>query len=263
MNVIRDHRDPHSSAPAVSVVTVVLNGARNLRDCLDSVANQRGVALEHVVVDGGSTDGTLDILEERGPAIAYWSSGKDRGIADAMNRGVSAARGEWLLFVHADDYLLDSPDLLADCLAQAAGEDIAAFPVLFGTPPELSELVPRKPGWWTNFKMRMCHQGMLTRRDAFLALGGYDLRYKVDMDYHLLLRAYRRGARIGVHGGPTLSVMRAGGVSSRLDWPSERRRFSEERAIHRELSPGLAMDLLYALYWAAYLPYRRTVAALR
>lgn len=263
MTLIRDHRDLYSPPPSVSVVTAVLNGAQNLRDCLDSVARQVGVSIEHIVVDGGSTDGTLDILKSRDTPLAYWSSGKDRGIADAMNRGAAVARGDWLLFVHADDYLLEPPDVLAQCVARAEGDDIAAFPVLFGTPPDLSALLPSEPGWWLNFKMRMCHQGMLTRRDAFLRLGGYDLRYRVAMDYHLLLRAYRAGARISVHGDPVLSVMRAGGVSSRLDWPSERKRFAEERAIHRELSTGPGLGILYAMYWTFYLPYRRLLAAIR
>jgi glycosyltransferase involved in cell wall biosynthesis len=259
----QDNRLPGSPPPTVSIITVVLNGAANLCDCLDSVARQRGVALEHLVIDGGSTDGTLDILEARGGSLAYWSSGKDKGIADAMNRGVAAARGHWLLFIHADDYLIDSQTVLADCLGQVTTEDVAAFPVLFGTPPALVLLVPRKVGWWVNFKMRMCHQGMLTRRTTFETLDGYDLRYRVDMDYHFLLKAHRKGARISVHQSPTLSVMRAGGISSRLDWPSERRRFLEERAIHREMSTGLGLDLLYAAYWAIYLPYRRLRAALR
>lgn len=263
MSFVRDNRAADRPAPLVSVVTVVLNGAANLRGCLESVARQRGVSLEHIVIDGGSTDGTLQILEDCDSGLAYWSSGKDKGIADAMNKGAAAARGTWLLFVHADDYLLDSPTVLAECVRKISSEDVAAFPVLFGTPPALMPLVPRRVGPWLNFKMRMCHQGMLTRRTTFDALGGYDLRFKIDMDYHFLLRAYRSGAAISVHALPVLSVMRAGGISSRLDWPSERRRFGEERAIHRELSTGRVLDVLYAIYWSAYLPYRRVVSLLR
>ena len=259
----RENRDPSAPAPLVSVITVVLNGASNIRDCIRSVANQEGVAIEHIVIDGGSTDGTLDVLNELDRHLAYWSSAKDRGIADAMNRGVAAARGTWLLFIHADDYLLDVPTALAECMRLVTDEDIAAFPVWFGTPPALTQLTPRKAGWWLNFKMRMCHQGMLTRRTTFLAEGMYDLRYKIDMDYHFLLRAYRHGRKIVAHASPALAVMRAGGISSRMDWPSERRRFLEEQAIHRELANGSLQRILYTMYWAAYLPFRRVVSAFR
>ena len=94
-----------SAKPLVSVITASLNGARHLEACLDSVARQQHVTVEHVVIDGGSNDGSVEILQRWSPRLAYWRSEADAGIADAMNKGLRQARGEWLLFLHADTVL--------------------------------------------------------------------------------------------------------------------------------------------------------------
>lgn len=105
---------PPPDHPLVSVVTVVHNGARALERCLESVAAQTHPAVEHLVVDGGSTDGTADLLGAWDDRIAWWVSEPDRGIYDAMNKGIAAARGEWLYFLGADD-VLAAPDTIERC----------------------------------------------------------------------------------------------------------------------------------------------------
>lgn len=250
-------------APQVTVVTIVLNGARHLLDCLQSVAGQQGVAVEHVVIDGGSTDGSVDLLKLWSDKLAFWSSGPDGGIADAMNKGVRSARGEWILFLHADDYFPE-PSALARAVERLSGPiDAAAFPVLFGSPPDLRLVIPRPVGPMFNFKLGMCHQGILTRRDLFLRVGEHDTTLKIAMDYDFYLRAYRKGAHFAAFSAPALAVMRDTGISSRTDWPSLRKRFREERFIHFRHAGDMAQKLAYHLYWLLYLPYRRLRAAFR
>ena len=249
-------------APNVSVVTVVFNGNQHLRDCLESVASQTGALVEHIVIDGGSTDGTLRLLEQWTDRLAFWVSEPDSGIADAMNKGIRQAHGDWILFLHADDYLPDSTSL-GNAIGRIKIEtDVAAFPVLFGTPPQLKQVRPRSVGPVLNIKLGMCHQGILIRRDLFLRVGEHDTSHRVAMDYDFLLRAHRRGAMITTFAEPTLSVMRDTGISSRVDWPSLSKRFGEERAIHFRHAPGNAHRIAYGIYWALYLPYRRLRAAM-
>jgi glycosyltransferase involved in cell wall biosynthesis len=100
------------SSPLISVVTVVFNGARDLQACIDSVADQAYGHVEHVVVDGGSTDGTVEQLAADGRT--RWISEPDEGIYDAMNKGTDLARGDWVIILGVDDRLTGlTPELVA------------------------------------------------------------------------------------------------------------------------------------------------------
>ena len=87
----------------ITVITVVFNGCAHLKQTIESVLAQTGVTLEYWVIDGGSTDGTLDIIKMYSRRLAGWISEPDRGIADAFNKGLERARGEYIMFLNADD----------------------------------------------------------------------------------------------------------------------------------------------------------------
>ena len=95
-----------SKLTSVSIVTATFNCARHLRDCLDSVAGQ-SVPVEHIVVDGGSSDGTLAIIEDYRPGLARVVVGKDHGIYDALNKGIGMASADVVGILHADDMFAD------------------------------------------------------------------------------------------------------------------------------------------------------------
>lgn len=251
------------NAPDVSIVTATYNANASIRKCLRSVADQADVTCEHIVVDGGSTDGTVEVLREHASSLAYWCSEPDAGIADAMNKGVEHAVGEWVAFIHADDSLT-SPDVLARALSKIPVDvDIAVFPVLFGEGEGRRLLRPRPVGFLTHFKMGMCHQGMLVRRELFQRLGGFDTSFKVCMDYEHIARALQGGARVFTADTPILSRMSDGGISSRTDWLSLRGRFLEERRINEKYADTLLLRCILSLYWRLYLPYRRSRAWFR
>ena len=98
--------------PSVTVITVVYNDKEGLIETIDSVCEQSYPFVEHVIVDGGSTDGTLDVLKARGGTIDYWISKPDNGLYYAMNDGISYARGEWICFLNAGDTFDSSESLL-------------------------------------------------------------------------------------------------------------------------------------------------------
>ena len=91
--------------PLISIVVSVFNGADTLQQCIDSVTDQTYPAVELIVIDGGSTDGTREILLRNASKLAYWVSEPDRGIYHAWNKALVHAQGDWISFLGADDYL--------------------------------------------------------------------------------------------------------------------------------------------------------------
>jgi len=104
--------------PLVTVVTAVFNGQPYLEGCLESVLRQDYPNIEHIVMDGGSSDGTLDVLRHYDDRIAFWKSGPDKGVYDAWNKALAEASGEWISFLGADDELL--PGAVSAYVALAA-----------------------------------------------------------------------------------------------------------------------------------------------
>ena len=89
--------------PLISIITVVYNGDKYLEECFKSLYNQKYYNFEHIVIDGGSTDRTLEIIQKYENKIDFWSSEKDRGIYDAFNKGMLQAKGDYLGFLNSDD----------------------------------------------------------------------------------------------------------------------------------------------------------------
>lgn len=244
------------SDPRISIITACFNSSRHIAQTLASVSRQRGVDCEHIIADGGSTDSTLALVEAGLRPGGRWLSGTDTGIADAMNKGIALSRGEWLLFLQSDDYLLGD-----EVLAQAAaylqpGLDVVGFPVRFGDAGRNREFPARGAGAWLNFKDGINHQGTFIRRALFERIGPYDTSFRIAMDYEFFLRAKRAGAQFAFHPAPAISMMRDTGISSQRDWANLRLRFAEERRVH-ELHSRPWLAPAYAAWWWLYPAYRR------
>lgn len=100
--------------PIISVITVCYNAAASLEETMLSVLNQTYDKVEYIVIDGGSKDGTLDIIKKYANRLAYWTSEPDKGIYDAMNKGISKATGNWVNFMNAGDLFIDN-EVLSKC----------------------------------------------------------------------------------------------------------------------------------------------------
>lgn len=202
-----------------------------------SVRGQQGADVEHVVVDGASTDGTRERIEELAAkgAVDVFRSAADCGVYEAMNRGAALASGDYLLFLNSDDYL-HRTDGLAELAETAAGApDFVAAPVLcLGADATTRELGVSRFYARVLVDMPFCHQGFAIRRDLFARLGGHDLRYRILADYELILRMFLAGAR-GVRMERPFATFRPGGLSSDVAALQ-----AEYRTIWRALLPGTA-----------------------
>jgi glycosyltransferase involved in cell wall biosynthesis len=171
---------PDAAKPLVTVITVVYNGAEYLAQTVESVINQRYDNLEYIVIDGGSTDGTLELLRRYDDVIDYWVSEPDAGIYDAMNKGAMCGSGAYLLFLNARDELAVDLEEIADALA---GDCV----LLYGRANMLEE--NRRIAYVKGKELKsarklitgtpLCHQAIFYRRSA---IGTYDLRYSIVAD---------------------------------------------------------------------------------
>ena len=193
---------PEPELPSITVVTPCLNRADTLPEALESVRTQGYPRLEHVVVDGGSTDGTLEIL--RGAEGVRWTSEPDRGLSHAMNKGVEAAQGEVIGWLNADDRYL--PGALESVGRALAGHPEALWAtgrcrIIDGDGREIRRGVT---AYKNAFLRRYSFPLYLTqnfisapatflRREAFESVGPFDERYRISMDYDLYLRLARQG----------------------------------------------------------------------
>lgn len=190
----------------VTVVTPCLDPGPTIETCLESVASQTYPSVEHIVIDGGSTDGTVERLERAGGI--RWRSERDEGQADALRKGFEIATGGYLTWLNADDELL--PDALEAAMERLLGRQTAGFvygnvelrrndrSVLLRTP----DVVDRNTFWWEN---RIMQPGTVFTRDAYDRIGGMDTSLDLALDFDLWVRFLDRGIR-GVHVDRTLAV---------------------------------------------------------
>lgn len=242
----------------ISIITVCYNAVNSIEDTIQSVICQTFDNYEFIIIDGDSSDGTVDIIKQYKNHLSYLVSEPDNGIADAMNKGIRQASGEYLLFLHADDYLFSETSLLKASQQLNAEYDIIAFSIKLKTVHGFYTKHSRNFSRLTNFKTNIWHQGVLCKRSLFNTLGGFDTDFNIAMDYDFFLRAYRAGAKMKT-STLILSIMRDGGISSRKDWPSLTNRFMDERNIHKKNCDGLFLKIVYKFYWLFYLNYRRIV----
>lgn len=249
------------NAPLISIVTAAFNARAGLQVTVESVAAQDFRSVEHIVIDGGSSDGTAEYLAGLGGAVC-WLSEPDGGIGDALNKGIAMARGEYVLVLQAEDRFCDPGSLRAAAAELAGGEDIVAFEVdLLFADGSVRRRRSRPLGWLTRFKMTSPHQGMFCRRDLFSRIGAFDPEFRIAMDYEFLLRAMQRGAQLKAVPWP-VAVMPATGISTQADWPSIRARLAEDRRLQRRHATGFASRLMTEAFWVVYMPFKYMKASL-
>ena len=124
------YKKSYDDKPLVSIVTVVFNGEKYLEQTIQSVINQTYDNVEYIIIDGGSTDGTVDIIKNYEDRIDYWISEKDKGIYDAMNKGINLASGEWINFMNAGDIFYDEKVLNTIYINPKLFQEIDSFTLI-------------------------------------------------------------------------------------------------------------------------------------
>lgn len=200
----------------ITIVIAVFNGGKTLQKCIDSITNQNFLAKELIIMDGGSTDLTVSILESNDSFITYWESKADRGIAHAWNKALGHAKGEWILFLGSDDRLANDHVLegMVEILHNDQGNDLVYGKIVFeggdmdglhiGSDFDLHRMKRR---------MTIPHTAAFHRRSFFEEVGQYDEAFKLALDYEILLRKRHLCAHFE---DCLVTVMGAEGVSSLL-----------------------------------------------
>ena len=204
----------------VSVVTACFNSAKTIADTLCSVAAQDHAQVEHIVVDGGSRDDTLAIIDRHRQGIASLVSEPDRGVYDAMNKGIALASGEVVGFLNSDDMYADQAVLSDVAAAFARPEVIACYGYLVYVDAEDTQRVVR---YWKSrpYVPGLCvtgwmpaHPTFFVRRSTLQRVGGFDLRYRLQADYELSLRLFEVHKIVAQYIPRVMVRMRRGGMSN-------------------------------------------------
>jgi glycosyltransferase involved in cell wall biosynthesis len=204
----------------ISIITVAFNATRTIADTLESVAAQTHPDIEHIVVDGASTDDTLDIVRRHGKHVARLISEPDHGIYDAMNKGLGLATGEVVGFLNADDVYADK-GVLTRVAAILARDGLDA---LFGDAEFVSSARPEHPlrryrsdrfrperiawGWMP------AHPTLFLKRSVFERFGQFRTDYRIAGDFELVARIFHDGTVSYHHLAEVLVRMRTGGIST-------------------------------------------------
>jgi len=199
----------------ISIVTIVRNGVEFIEETLQSVVNQKDINIEYIIIDGGSTDGTLDVIQLYRKQITHLVSGPDGGIYDAINKGISLATLPLVGLIHCGDSYI--PNVLSHVYETFKNTGAA---VLYGDviirEAEGSNIYLKNyiaDHQYLKKKMSIFHPATFIDRKYYLKFGLYDLSFRSAADYDLLLKWYIEGVNF-FHIPSVLSIFRGGGISS-------------------------------------------------
>lgn len=223
--------------PLVSIVTVVYNGAATLERTIESVLGQSYPAIEYIIVDGGSSDGTLELIRRYEDRLALWVSEKDKGIYDAMNKGVALCSGEWVALINADDWY--EPDAVARVMAAVQGRpdiNIVHGDIWIHYPNGHKKIKhAKRSGFLLKYwEMVLNHPSFFVRRGYYQGRP-FDAALRVSGDHKWTLAAWMESPRQFLYLPEPLANFTAGGASMRVPL---KKVLSEGRRVSRDLGLG-------------------------
>jgi len=242
--------------PFFTVLTASLNNQTTLLDNLYSVKNQTFRKVQHIVIDGDSKDGTVEILQQLEDTYDLsWISEPDRGISEALNKGLPLAFGRYIIVMHADDRFID-PNILQKVYFSLNNEeiDILSYPVVMEDAARgiVFRNTIRCP-WWIHFKFIFQHQGCFVHRRVFERIGGFREEIKIAMDYDFFYRALKKKCSVRFENYPVV-VMGGEGIGSREE--NIPFRIKEEGLVHRINEQNKIWRLAQIIFRLFYVPYK-------
>ncbi len=238
--------------PLITVVTAVFNGEKHLEETIKSVINQTYENVEYIIIDGGSTDATLDIIKKYEGNIDYWVSEDDEGISDAFNKGVRLTLGTYINFQgDGDGYyeknslqnLIADVNFIDDIFISGRVQRVSAV----GNEIYISKYFKKFNKKSLLFKMSIPHQGLLTHISYFKRYGLFDLNNTFCMDYEHLLRSYEKFPNV-VTKDLIVARWRSDGLGTDRDLEI----FKEYDKIKKENKVAIAPILMCINFWILF-----------
>jgi glycosyltransferase involved in cell wall biosynthesis len=234
------------SKPIFSIITVVLNGEKFLRETIESVKNQSFKDYEYIIIDGGSTDKTLDIIKEYSEHIDFWISEKDLGLYDAFNKGILMAKGKYIGIINSDDvYTVNALEIINEYFSNNPKIDF-----VFGSVKKhwgiLHGYRPKKIYYsWGFYSSHST--GFFIKKESANKVGLYDLRYKYHADYDFFFRMIVKNRLKGIatRKDEVTGVFRRGGFSSKIPF---RKLFFEELKIRYNNDQNLILIFIIFIH---------------
>jgi len=204
----------------VSIITIVYNNQKSIEDCLKSVQNQTYPIIEHIVIDGGSTDGTQTKIEPYKSKLAYYVSEKDNGLYDALNKGIKIATGDIVGILHSDDVFLNNNTIqkVVDSFFKSKA-DVVYAKGLYVNKDNLNKVKRIYPSnnfkkWFLYFGWIPLHTTIYVKKKIFEQYGLYNISYSIASDYEISLRWFKNKAIKKYYLNKWVVKMRLGGKST-------------------------------------------------
>jgi glycosyltransferase involved in cell wall biosynthesis len=188
--------------PLISVITVVYNCKENIEESILSVLNQKNDTIEYILIDGGSSDGTVDVIKKYQDRISNWVSEPDKGIYDAMNKGILSAKGKYICFINSGDLLLELP---TNRILNSSA-DLIAFPVKLSN----GNVFRPKVDFSLRIRNTLPHQGCFYKNTPELI---YNTNFKVFSDFYLNQKMFKNNMVIETFQNPIVAFHDMGGIS--------------------------------------------------
>lgn len=204
--------------PLISIITVVYNGVKTIEQTIQSVLNQTYTNIEYIIIDGGSTDGTLDIIKKYEDKIAFWISEKDKGLYDAMNKGISHANGELIGMINSDDWFeTKAVELIVNAYQNHPEKRIFhgdRFDILKDGSKKLKRFHPSKFKF-IYYGMTYNHPSMFMHRDVYNK-DLYNTELKALSDYEFVLKQYIHNPQVFQYIPQAYVNYRLDGISGKM-----------------------------------------------
>lgn len=229
-----------SYKPLVTVITVVFNGEQFIEQTILSVINQTYTNIEYIVIDGGSTDGTKDIINKYDENIDYWVSEKDQGIYHAMNKGIARATGQWINFMNAGDWFFADDVIFSVFQNKNYSNALIVYgnhEVRYHSGRRRIEKAGQVKNLWKG--SQFCHQAVFVNTQ-YHKLNKFNTNNKIVADFEFFYRAWKNNANL-IQVAEVIASFAAGGVS-------DVKRFHSILGFWRVVDKSLATNLFYLMY---------------
>ncbi len=229
--------------PLISIITVSYNAVKTIEQTILSVLNQSYSNIEYLLIDGGSTDGTVNIIEKYANRLAYWVSEPDKGIYDAMNKGIELAKGDLIGLVNSDDWYENVLEDLAHLYMIKGNNSIYHGDVNLHFMHKASLVYKPCLDLSKFYKGTIInHPTVFVPKKIYTDLGLFNIKYKIAADYDFLIRCYKESINF-VYLDKVISNMRCEGVSN------QQARKGYEEACQIAISHGFSKNKVYFLYY--------------